>query len=115
MSPDTLRPFDRARHGTVFGEGAASVMLEVLEDARARSTAILGEFLGSGCTTEATGIVDLRPDGDGLTRALQIALADAGMAPEEVGMIVAHGNGTAASDASEARACARSLETINRP
>jgi 3-oxoacyl-[acyl-carrier-protein] synthase-1 len=107
MSPDTVRPFDRGRSGTVFGEGAAAVVLEVLEEARARQAAILGEFLGSGCTTEATGFVDVRSDGDGLSRAIQIALADAGIPPAAVGMIVAHANGTPASDASEARAIRR--------
>jgi 3-oxoacyl-[acyl-carrier-protein] synthase-1 len=107
MSPDTVRPFDRARAGTVFGEGAGAVMLEKMEDAQARHAAILGEILGSGCTTEAIGVVDVRSDGDGLSRAIQIALADAGISPGGVGMIVAHGNGTAASDASEARAICR--------
>jgi len=107
MSPDTVRPFDGKRCGTVFGEGAAAVMLEVIGDARARRAAILGEFLGSGCATEATGALDVQPNGDGLGRAVQIALADAGISPEAVGMIVAHGNGTPASDASEARALRR--------
>lgn len=104
MSPDTLRSFDRERSGTVFGEGAAAVMLEDLEQARGRQAAILGVFLGSGCTTEATGIVDVRPDGDGLRRAMELALADAGLAPEDIGLVVAHGNGTSASDASEVAA-----------
>jgi 3-oxoacyl-(acyl-carrier-protein) synthase len=107
MSPDTLRPFDRDRSGTIFGEGAAAVMLETLADAQARQATILGEFLGSGCTTEATGILDLRRDGDGLSRAIEIALADAGVSADAVGLIVAHGNGTRASDASEVQALRR--------
>ena len=107
MSSETVRPFDRVRSGTVFGEGAGAVTLEVMEDAKARQAAILGEFLGSGCTTEATGLLDLRRDGDGLSRAIQMALTDAGISPSDVGMIVAHGNGTPASDASEARAIRR--------
>lgn len=107
MSPDTLRPFDRERSGTVFGEGAAAVLLETVADAQARQAAILGEFLGSGCTTEATGIFDVRPDGDGLSRAIEIGLADAGLSADAVGMIVAHGNGTRTSDASEVRALCR--------
>jgi len=107
MSSETVRPFDRERSGTVFGEGAGAVTLEVMEDAKARQAAILGEFLGSGCTTEATGLLDLRRDGDGLSRAIQMALTDAGISPSDVGMIVAHGNGTPASDASEARAIRR--------
>ena len=107
MAPDSLRPFDEQRKGTVFGEGAAALMLEVMADAHTRRAAVLGEFLGSGCTTEATGVVDVRPDGDGVSRAIQLALADAGIPKEDVGMIVAHGNGTPASDASEARALRR--------
>jgi len=107
LSRDTLRPFDAHRQGSVFGEGAAALMLESESEARARQGNILGEFLGSGCTTEATGILDLRPDGDGLSRAIQAGLADAGISPEAVGMIVAHGNGTRASDSSEAMAIRR--------
>jgi 3-oxoacyl-[acyl-carrier-protein] synthase-1 len=102
LSEDALRPFDRERSGTVFGEGAAAVMLETAEDAKARGAVVLGEFLGSGCVSEATGILDLRPDGDGVSRVIELALSDAGVAPEQIGMIVAHGNGTRASDASEA-------------
>lgn len=107
LSPEIVRPFDRDRSGTVFGEGAASVVFESAEDARARNATSLGEFLGSGCATEGTGAFDIRPDGDGLSRAIQFALADAGISPGAVGMIVAHGNGTHASDASEARAIRR--------
>lgn len=107
MSPETVRPFDRERSGTVFGEGAAAVTLERWEDAKARQATILGEFLGAGCTTEATGVVEVRSDGDGLSRAIEIALAEAGVAAEGVGMVVAHGNGTVTSDASEARALRR--------
>lgn len=107
MSPDALRPFDRHRNGTVFGEGAAAVMLEKAEDAEARGASVLGEFLGSGCVTEATGVLKVRADGDGLSRAIQVALDDAGISADAVGLIVAHGNGTPASDASEARALRR--------
>ena len=107
MSSDTLRPFDRERRGTVFGEGAAAVMLETMAEAQNRHATLLGEFLGSGCTTEATGVVDVRPDGDGLSRAIELALADAGVSAAAVGMVVAHGNGTRASDASEVAALRR--------
>ena len=107
MSSDTLRPFDRERRGTVFGEGAAAVMLETLADARSRHATVLGEFLGSGCTTEATGVLEVRPDGDGLSRAIEIALTDAGVSADAVGMIAAHGDGARDSDASEALALRR--------
>jgi 3-oxoacyl-[acyl-carrier-protein] synthase I len=102
LSRDTVRPFDRERSGTVFGEGAASIFLETTRDAQARGAKILGEYLGSGCVTEAAGILDLRPDGDGVSRAIEAALMETGVSPHEIGMIVAHGNGTRASDASEA-------------
>jgi len=107
LARDTVRPFDRDRRGTVFGEGAAAVVLEKPDEARARDAKVLGEFLGSGCVTEASGIVDLRPDGDGVSRALELALADAGLSAADVGLIVAHGNGIRASDASEAAAIRR--------
>jgi 3-oxoacyl-[acyl-carrier-protein] synthase-1 len=107
LSPDALRPFDLNRNGTIFGEGAASLVLEQEPEAQARHARVRGEFLGSGCTTEATGIVAVRPDGDGLSRAIALALADANLEPDQVGLVVAHGNGTLASDASEAMAIRR--------
>ncbi|MEM6915872.1 MAG: beta-ketoacyl-[acyl-carrier-protein] synthase family protein [Verrucomicrobiota bacterium] len=102
MSSETPKPFDKNRSGTVFGEGAASVVLEREEDAKARGANVLGEFLGFGCCSEATGILDLSPDGDGVQRAIEQALADAELSPSDVGMICAHGNGTPASDLTEA-------------
>jgi 3-oxoacyl-[acyl-carrier-protein] synthase-1 len=107
MTDDALRPFDAERSGTIFGEGAAAVVFETAAEAKARGATVLGEFLGSGCVSEASGIVEVRPDGDGAGRAMQLALADAGLSPDAVGMIVAHGNGTRASDASEALAIRR--------
>jgi 3-oxoacyl-(acyl-carrier-protein) synthase len=79
-------------------------MLEKAEDAQARGALVVGEFLGSGCVTEATGVLKVRADGDGLSRAIQVALDEAGLSADAVGLIVAHGNGTPASDASEAYA-----------
>jgi 3-oxoacyl-[acyl-carrier-protein] synthase-1 len=102
LAPDSLRPFDRARSGTVFGEGAGAVVLETAFEAVARGGSVLGELMGSGCVTEAKGIVELRTDGNGLARAIQLALEDAEISPYEVGMVVAHGNGNPASDSSEA-------------
>lgn len=107
LARDTVRPFDVRRTGTVFGEGAASVVLEKSVAARARGAKILGEFLGAGCVTEGAGILDVRTDGDGVVRAIELALADARLTPAAVGLIVAHGNGTRASDASEAVAIRR--------
>ncbi len=107
LARETLRPFDRARSGTVFGEGAAAVMLETAAAAQARGAAVLGEVLGFGCVSEATGIVDVLPNGDGPARAIELALEQAGVSADAVGMVVAHGNGTRASDASEAAALRR--------
>jgi 3-oxoacyl-(acyl-carrier-protein) synthase len=101
MSSDTPRPFDANRSGTVFGEGAASLVLEKESDANQRGANVLGEFLGFGCCSEATGILDLDPEGDGVFRAIEQCLEDAGLQTSDVGMICAHGNGTDASDLSE--------------
>ncbi len=107
LAQDAVRPFDERRSGTVFGEGAAALVLERGDQAQARGAAIVGDFLGAGCITEGTGILDVRPDGDGPRRAIEMALGEAELSPGDIGMIVAHGNGTQASDASEGRAIAR--------
>jgi 3-oxoacyl-[acyl-carrier-protein] synthase-1 len=104
LSASGLRPFDSAHDGTVIGEGAGALVLETEDAARARGAAVLGEVLGSGHGGEALGLLPIRDDGAGLARAIRDALADAGLRPDEVGMAVAHGNGTPNSDASEARA-----------
>src|SRR5262249_28050842 len=75
LAKDGLRPFDSRRQGTVFGEGASALVLEQEDAARNRNATVLGEFLGSGCSTEGLGILDVRPDGDGLRRAIQMSLA----------------------------------------
>jgi len=104
IASETLRPFDAARDGSVFGEGAGALVLETDASATARKAAVLGEVLGGGYTSEATGLLAIRDDGDGLARAITMALDDAKIAARDVGMIVAHGNGTRPSDASEAAA-----------
>jgi len=107
LSNETVRPFDRERGGTILGEGAAAIVLEAVTQATNRTANVLGEFLGSGCATEATGVLDIRPDGDGVSRAIELALKDAKISAGDVGMIVAHANGTRASDASETIAIKR--------
>ncbi|MEO8738704.1 MAG: beta-ketoacyl synthase N-terminal-like domain-containing protein [Casimicrobiaceae bacterium] len=104
LAPDTIRPFDVRRDGSVFGEGAGALALETEAAAGARSATVLGEVLGGGYAAEAMGLLAIREDGDGLMRAIREALADAELNPRDIGMIVAHGNGTRQSDASEARA-----------
>jgi 3-oxoacyl-(acyl-carrier-protein) synthase len=115
LSADGLRPFDAGRSGSLLGEGAAALVLEAEDAAAARRAMVLGEFLGSGCATEAEGLLAVRPDGDGLARAIALALDDAGIRPAEVGVIVAHGSGTPQSDASEAAAIRRVFETAAPP
>jgi 3-oxoacyl-[acyl-carrier-protein] synthase-1 len=107
LATDTVRPFDVGRRGTLLGEGAAALVLEGREAAAARGATPLGEFLGSGCTSDAKGLLALREDGDDLARAIALALDEAGIPAGDVGMIVAHGNGTRQSDASEAVAIRR--------
>jgi len=107
LSSDGLWPFDARRSGGLLGEGAAALVLETEAAATARGARVLGEFLGGGCATDAEGLLAIRPDGDGLAGAIVMALDDAGIGPEDVGMIVAHGSGTRQSDASEAAAIHR--------
>ncbi len=107
LAADTVRPFDAGRSGSLLGEGGAALLLETQSAAAARGANILGEFLGGGCTTEAEGLLAIRADGDGLAQAMAQALEDGGMSAADVGMIVAHGNGTRQSDASEVAAIRR--------
>ncbi|HJU21026.1 MAG TPA: beta-ketoacyl synthase N-terminal-like domain-containing protein, partial [Casimicrobiaceae bacterium] len=107
LSRDALRPFDAKREGSVFGEGAGALALETQASARERHAPIFGEVLGGGYVTEGSGLLAIRDDGEGVSRAIELAFADAGIVASDVGMIVAHGNGTTQSDASEAAALMR--------
>lgn len=107
LAAEAVRPFDRRRDGCLLGEGAAALALETAAAAAARGAPLLGEVLGSGTASEGDGFLAVRPDGDGLVRAILLALGDAGCAPNDIGMVVTHGNGTRASDASEAAALRR--------
>ncbi|MCW2235869.1 beta-ketoacyl-[acyl-carrier-protein] synthase family protein [Azospirillum canadense] len=102
VSPDGCRPFCETRNGMVLGEGAAVLVLETLDSARVRGADILGEVAGFGMSADAKDIT--APDAEGAARAMRAALADAGLEPEEVGYVNAHGTGTTANDATEARA-----------
>ena len=107
IASEALRPFDARHDGSLFGEGAAALMLETEASAAERGATPIGEVLGGAACCEAEGLLAIRDDGDGVARAIRDALADAGLAPADVGMIVAHGNGTPQSDASEAAALRR--------
>jgi 3-oxoacyl-[acyl-carrier-protein] synthase-1 len=104
VAADTLRPFDARRDGSLFGEGAGALVMETESSAARGNATVLGEMLGCGYASESQGLLAIREDGDGLARTIAQALERSQLAPAAIGMIVAHGNGTRASDASEAAA-----------
>ena len=103
--PTTVsRPFDAQRRGFVLGEGAGSIVLEELEHAKQRGATIYGEFSGMGFTGDAYHITDMAPGGEGGARAMRIAIADAGINPEDVEYVNAHGTSTPIGDMQETAA-----------
>ncbi|MDO4456613.1 MAG: beta-ketoacyl-ACP synthase II, partial [Ligilactobacillus agilis] len=97
-------PFDKDRSGFVLGEGAATLVLESEEHAKKRGAKILGEVVGYGATCDAYHITSPDPSGEGAARAMQAAIAEAGIKPDQVGYINAHGTATHANDEGEAKA-----------
>ena len=95
------RPFDKDRDGFVLAEGAAMLVLEELAHAKKRGANIYAELLGYGATDDAYHITAPLPDGAGAAKAMQLALEDGQIAPEQVDYINAHGTGTALNDVSE--------------
>jgi nodulation protein E len=102
MATDTCRPFSKGRTGMSLGEGAAVVVLESLEHAKARGATIYAEICGFGMSSDAMDIT--LPDVNGAARAMTMALRDARLNPDDIDYVNAHGTGTTANDVTETRA-----------
>ncbi|HEV7208829.1 MAG TPA: beta-ketoacyl-[acyl-carrier-protein] synthase family protein [Mycobacteriales bacterium] len=103
------RPFDKQRDGFVLGEGAGILVLERLEDARARGARVHGLLAGAGMTSDAHHVSAPDPSGSGAARAVTLALQDAGLDPAGVGHVNAHATSTPVGDVAEARALRQAL------
>jgi 3-oxoacyl-[acyl-carrier-protein] synthase II len=110
LSPTGMsRPFDARRDGFVMGEGAGVMVLEEEGAARERGATILGEVIGYGSTADAYHLTAPQPDGAPAARAIELALADAGVTPDEVAYVNAHGTSTQLNDSAETAALKRAL------
>ena len=102
VAPERCQPFDKDRKGMMVGEGSGVLMMERLDDARARRAPIYAELVGYGMSCDANHMTI--PSVDGVTRVMQNALRDAGLSPDDVDYINAHGTGTPANDRTECAA-----------
>ncbi len=109
ISPDEIRPFDKARNGTIFGEGAGILLLETESAAQKRGAKILARALGWAVNNNAYHLTAPDKEGAGLGRVMEAALRDAEISPAEIGYINAHGTGTQYNDLAETQAIARVL------
>jgi 3-oxoacyl-[acyl-carrier-protein] synthase II len=110
LSPTGMsRPFDARRDGFVMGEGAGMLVLEELEAAEARGATILGEVIGYGSTADAYHLTAPDPSGEPAARAIELALADADVAADDVAYVNAHGTSTQLNDAAETVALKRAF------
>ena len=102
VSPDACRPFSRDRNGMILGEGAAMLTIESLEHARARGAQPIAEIAGFGMSSDAHHVT--QPSAEGAAKAMRLAMRDAGIGPEQIGYVNAHGTGTNVNDVTETRA-----------
>lgn len=108
-APRACRPFDRNRRGLVLADGAAAIVLESLGSAERRGVTPLAEVIGFGMSQDAFDLNRPPEDGQGALLSMRRALADAGIQPEEIGAVNAHGTGTQVGDRAEAEALRRLL------
>jgi 3-oxoacyl-[acyl-carrier-protein] synthase II len=104
LSPTPCRPFDAGRDGLTLGEGAAVLALENCVSAQKRGAEILGEIIGYGASTDTHHLTQPQPQGNAALAAMQAACASAGVTPEQIDYVNAHGTATPQNDASEAAA-----------
>jgi len=102
VSPTVCRPFSKDRNGMILGEGGAMLVIEALDHALARGATPIAELAGFGMSSDAHHIT--QPSAEGAAKAIRMALKDAGIAPEQVGYVNAHGTGTLANDSTETAA-----------
>lgn len=107
IAPERCQPFDRNRKGMIPGEGAGVLVLELLDRARDRGARIYAEVAGYGLSCDAYHMTGGHPEGNGAVRAMEQALRESGMAPEDVDYISAHGTGTKTNDLHETIAVKR--------